>query len=182
VLEGKRDGSDVERGPWRPAVPAAPPACSISPSGLATLIAADGAVVLDMASSVEYARAHLPGAWLTSRTYLDRAIQAVPRSARYVVTSPDGLLASFAAPEVAALTGADTFVLAGGTRAWREDARPCERGLSRTSGAVDDVYKRPYEGTGHEASAMQAYLDWEAGLVEQLKRDGTHGFHVIAMA
>jgi hypothetical protein len=25
---------------------------------------------------------------------------------------------------------------------------------------------------------MQAYLDWEFGLVEQLKRDGTHGFGV----
>jgi len=26
---------------------------------------------------------------------------------------------------------------------------------------------------------MQAYLDWEFGLVEQLARDGTHGFYVI---
>ena len=26
---------------------------------------------------------------------------------------------------------------------------------------------------------MQAYLDWEFGLVEQLRRDGPHGFFVI---
>jgi hypothetical protein len=26
---------------------------------------------------------------------------------------------------------------------------------------------------------MQAYLDWEFGLVQQLERDGTHGFYVI---
>jgi hypothetical protein len=26
---------------------------------------------------------------------------------------------------------------------------------------------------------MQAYLDWEYGLVEQLWRDATHGFFVI---
>lgn len=26
-------------------------------------------------------------------------------------------------------------------------------------------YKRPYEGTDHAALAMQAYLDWEFGLV-----------------
>jgi len=26
---------------------------------------------------------------------------------------------------------------------------------------------------------MQAYLDWEFGLVDQLARDGTHGFYVI---
>ncbi|WP_408590876.1 rhodanese-like domain-containing protein [Novosphingobium sp.] len=40
-------------------------------------------------------------------------------------------------------------------------------------------YKRPYEGTDNAAAAMQAYLDWEYGLVEQLRRDGTHGFYVI---
>ena len=40
-------------------------------------------------------------------------------------------------------------------------------------------YKRPYEGTDNAAAAMQAYLDWEYGLVEQLRRDGTHGFFTI---
>jgi hypothetical protein len=40
-------------------------------------------------------------------------------------------------------------------------------------------YKRPYEGTDNAAAAMQAYLDWEYGLVAQLERDGTHGFFVI---
>jgi hypothetical protein len=40
-------------------------------------------------------------------------------------------------------------------------------------------YRRPYEGTEVRESAMQAYLDWEYGLVEQLRRDGTHGFFVI---
>ena len=41
------------------------------------------------------------------------------------------------------------------------------------------AYKRPYEGTDNPASAIQAYLDWEYGLVAQLERDGTHGFRVI---
>ena len=40
-------------------------------------------------------------------------------------------------------------------------------------------YKRPYEGTDNAAAAMQAYLEWEFGLVAQLERDGTHGFIVI---
>lgn len=40
-------------------------------------------------------------------------------------------------------------------------------------------YKRPYEGTDNAQAAMQAYLDWEFGLVDQLRRDGTHGFVVI---
>jgi hypothetical protein len=42
-----------------------------------------------------------------------------------------------------------------------------------------DRYRRPYEGTANAHAAMQAYLDWEFGLVEQLRRDGTHHFHVI---
>jgi len=40
-------------------------------------------------------------------------------------------------------------------------------------------YRRPYEGTDAGTGAMQAYLDWEYGLVEQLRRDATHGFFVI---
>jgi hypothetical protein len=40
-------------------------------------------------------------------------------------------------------------------------------------------YRRPYEGTDVDVKAMQAYLDWEFGLVEQLGRDATHGFFVI---
>jgi hypothetical protein len=40
-------------------------------------------------------------------------------------------------------------------------------------------YRRPYEGTDVDTGAMQAYLDWEYGLVEQLRRDATHGFFVI---
>jgi hypothetical protein len=40
-------------------------------------------------------------------------------------------------------------------------------------------YRRPYEGTTHAAEAMEAYLRWEHGLVDQLARDGTHGFFVI---
>ena len=42
-----------------------------------------------------------------------------------------------------------------------------------------DRYRRPYEGTDNSAEAMQAYLEWEYGLVDQLARDGTHGFRVI---
>ena len=40
-------------------------------------------------------------------------------------------------------------------------------------------YQRRYEGMGNALAAMQAYLDWEFGLVAQLERDSTHGFFVI---
>ena len=75
----------------------------------------------------------------------------------------------------------------GGLRArrwpeWRVARRRSRVSRSAASAAAAPrakAYKRPYEGTDNPASAMQAYLDWEYGLVAQLERDGTHGFRVI---
>jgi rhodanese-related sulfurtransferase len=44
---------------------------------------------------------------------------------------------------------------------------------------AENRYRRPYEGTDNPHAAMQAYLDWEYGLVAQLERDGTHRFRVL---
>ena len=56
---------------------------------------------------------------------------------------------------------------------------PIEWRSERYLNIPDDVYRRPYEGTGNPRGAMQAYLDWEYGLVAQLEGDATHGFFVI---
>jgi hypothetical protein len=56
---------------------------------------------------------------------------------------------------------------------------PLEAGNGVQLTHFEDVYRRPYEGADNPADAMQAYLDWEFGLVEQLERDGSHGFFVI---
>ena len=40
-------------------------------------------------------------------------------------------------------------------------------------------YIRPCEGTDNPHEAMQAYLDWEYGLVYLPARDGTHGFNIL---
>ena len=68
--------------------------------------------------------------------------------------------------------------LAGGTDGWAQSGRPLESGGALLSPATD-VYRRPYEGTDIDPAVMQAYLDWEYGLVAQLERDGTHGFRVL---
>ena len=70
-------------------------------------------------------------------------------------------------------------VLTGGTAAWIDAGLPLEHGETRLASPRVDRYRRPYEGTDNAAAAMQAYLDWEYGLVDQLKRDGTHHFGVI---
>jgi hypothetical protein len=96
-----------------------------------------------------------------------------------VLASPDGDQARFAAGEFEELTEQAPLVLEGGTAAWITAGLPLETGLPRPAGLVGDVYRRPYEGTDNPTAAMQAYLDWEFGLVEQLRRDGAHGFYVI---
>jgi rhodanese-related sulfurtransferase len=136
-------------------------------------------VLVDVAPSVEYLRGHIPGTWLVSRTSRDIAVAALPHAAHYIVTSGDGVLASFFAPELAATTGARVSVLTGGTAAWISNGGALRSGGERLTMDPIDVYKRPYEGTDNDAHAMQAYLDWEYGLVAQLERDATHGFHVI---
>jgi hypothetical protein len=71
--------------------------------------------------------------------------------------------------------GWEVYVLDGGFDG------PLETGAAPAWPPLDPVrcYKRPYEGTDNAQAAMQAYLDWEYGLVAQLERDGTHGFFVI---
>lgn len=119
----------------------------------------------------------LAGAAETVKTV--RAAAALPVAQRYVVTCGSSLLARFALEEVAALTGKPVYLLKGGNAAWRAAQLPLESGESRLLQERNDRYRRPYEGTDNSAAAMQAYLEWEYGLIAQLDRDGTHDFHVL---
>ncbi len=92
--------------------------------------------------------------------------------------SGDGALARFAAAEVEAITGRPPLALDGGLLAWRQAGLPLEAGDGVALSPFEDVYRRPYEGADNPADAMQAYLDWEFGLVAQLERDASHGFFV----
>jgi hypothetical protein len=129
---------------------------------------------------------HIPGAWYAIRAQLAQAIgTAIPPSQRYVLTCGSSLLARYAAADLRTLLDArgqgdaEVLVLAGGNAAWFAAGLEAESGETRLATPRTDRYRRPYEGTDAPAEAMQAYLDWEFGLVAQLARDGTHHFHVI---
>ena len=95
------------------------------------------------------------------------------RGARIVLADDIGPRADMTASWLAQM-GWEVFVLDGGFDG------PLETGSTALPPrGPEGRYKRPYEGTDNAAAAMQAYLDWEFGLVEQLARDGTHGFFVI---
>jgi rhodanese-related sulfurtransferase len=135
--------------------------------------------VLDVAPSPQYAARHIPGSWFVLRSKLTEAFEAVCHAKGYVLTSPDGIAAHFAWPDASKLTSKPICVLEGGTDAWFAGGQPTNTSRPQYASQPIDRYKRPYEGVEASADTMQAYLDWEGGLVDQLKRDGTHGFYVI---
>jgi rhodanese-related sulfurtransferase len=113
---------------------------------------------------------HYPGGQLVQE--IDMA--APVRGARILLTDKMGVRADMTASWLAQM-GWETYVLDGGYD------RALEVGPPEVLPKPDPSHRycRPYEGTDVASDAMQAYLDWEYGLVEQLRRDATHGFFVI---
>ena len=130
----------------------------------------------DVRDAEEYAAGHIagfhhyPGGQLVQE--IDMA--APVRGARILLTDDMGIRADMTASWLAQM-GWETYVLDGGYDSALELGPP--QILPKPD--PSHRYRRPYEGTGVDARAMQAYLDWEYGLVEQLRRDASHGFFVI---
>ena len=186
VMDGLQSIDFSASGPHaQPAPEPRGPLAWITPAEVqAALAEADsGVVVLDVGPGVAYVQQHVPGAWFVLRSQLAEALakvlDQVPTAQRLVLTCPDGQLAAYVAADLASMSTLPVQVLQGGTRAWAAAGGVLERGETRLASPRIDRYRRPYEGTDNPREAMQAYLDWEFGLVAQLGRDGTHFFHVI---
>ena len=113
---------------------------------------------------------HYPGGQLVQE--IDMA--APVRGARILLTDDKGVRANMTASWLAQMAF-EVYVFEGGYDQALEIGPPPLVPRPDPS----QRYRRPYEGTTASRDAMQAYLDWEHGLVEQLERDGTHGFFVI---
>ncbi|MCO7608788.1 rhodanese-like domain-containing protein [Pseudomonas chlororaphis] len=179
VLDGLRDSDFSVRGPWQAPLPDTAPAEEISPRTLAAWLEQPGTLVLDVTASANYVQRHIPGAWWVLPSQLQESLAQLPQPERYVLTCGSSLLARFVVPQLQALTQRPVFLLSGGTTAWIDAGLPVEESRQQLASPRIDRYRRPYEGTDNPREAMQGYLDWEFGLVEQLRRDGTHGFFVI---
>lgn len=138
-------------------------------------------VVLDFSTSAQFARGHIQNAWWVLRTQLKTCLNAANKGYRYVLTCQDGHASRFAAPDVQALVkaGVEVLWLEGGNAAWTAAGHSLHASDRQMGTERIDRYRRPYEGTDNPVAAMQGYLDWEFGLVEQLGRDGTHHFRVL---
>ena len=175
--EGVETGADAPPRPIRPAVR------SVGPTELAQWIGNGEATVVDVDSSANHVRAHVPGAWFALRSQLAAALRRIAPVRHCIVTDAGDTLAPFVADDIRRLLAEDgavqVWTLAGGSAAWVADGLPVQSGEARLASPRIDRYRRPDEGTDNAHSAMQAYLDWEYGLVGQLERDGTHHFRLV---
>ncbi len=189
LLEGAAASDRHVTGVWKKPQPATPTVRTVDPQTLAGWLEAarqdpSTVRVLDFTASANHVKGHVPGAWFAIRAQVADALRAVPAARRYVATCGSSLLARFAVQDLQAAlesagSDAEVLVLDGGNAGWAAAGLPLETGETHLATPRTDRYRRPYEGTDAPREAMQAYLDWEFGLVDQLERDGTHHFTVI---
>lgn len=191
VLDGVEKTSFAECGDWQAPLPPRFEAPQFEVEALAHALEMQekgGLIVIDLAKHAQYVQGHIPNAYYVLRSQFGLALNALPKAACYVLTCPDGVQSSFAFREIKQLldtqvsqqTPVDLRVLKGGTQAWKAAGLALQTGPTHLVSDPIDRYKRPYEGTEVAREAMQAYLDWEFGLVEQLGRDATHHFWVLS--
>lgn len=183
VLDGAKVSEFAETGPSALRLPSVPAHHSVNPQTLAGWLKQGGdTVVIDLSRHAVFRKGHIPGAWFLIRSVLEESVPNLPKASRYVLTCTDSSLAQYVAPDIAALVSGEVFVLAGGNKAWAAAGYELEAGETHLASPLIDRYRRPYEGTEVSDELMQAYLDWEFGLVAQLERDGTHHFKPLKPA
>ena len=176
VLDRGLEGQTLASGPYRPTV--------LGLDGLGavqSLAAADararvrdgGAVLLDLNKALDYRDAHPEGAWWAGRAAILANLSKIPDDKAIVLTSPDGVLARFAANDLAG-SGREVAVIDGGTAAWEAAGFEMQSGMTAVLSEPDDSYLRPYDRSNKAEieKAMNDYLTWEVALVEQIKKAG----------
>jgi rhodanese-related sulfurtransferase len=157
----------------------APKAPAISVAELAKGEA--GTAIIDLARSIDFRAGHIRHAVWGVRGRLGPLVTKLASARRIVLTSPDGNLARFAHAEVRDMTKADVVVLEGGTAAWRAAGHPVVADKTDPpDDACIDFYLRAYDRNSGVEEAMNAYLTWEIDLVNEIQRDGTIAFGVVA--
>jgi rhodanese-related sulfurtransferase/predicted metal-dependent enzyme (double-stranded beta helix superfamily) len=149
------------------AAPVVAPPCATITAGE---VKAAKATILDFATSLQYRAGHIPGAAFAIRSRLANHVAALGEGP-VVCTSPDGLLARYAAADLTALLRREVRALEGGTAAWQAAGFSLEAGETRMLEPPEDVYYKPYDHRAQIEAAMQDYLQWEVALLEQIRRD-----------
>jgi rhodanese-related sulfurtransferase len=151
------------------------PEVAIGAAELAALVATNEATIVDLSSSRDYLRRHIPGAWFAVRSRLDRAFKKIPLRGTLVLTSEDGIMAGLAAAEASGLVNS-VRTLTGGNAAWQSAGHPLTADAPQMADEAVDQWLKPYERAGDTKTAMNEYLAWEVDLLPRIARDGTSKF------
>jgi len=164
-----------------PSLPEVPESKMIAPVTLASWTESSDprTTIFDFTPSRQYLKGHIPRAQFALRSNLSEALAKNDDAARFVVTAFSDVVARLAWAELSSLTQKPVYLLAGGNAGWQAAGYQVNAQPVAFASQPLDYYRRPYEGTDASPATMQAYLDWEFGLVDQLERDGTHGFWVL---
>jgi 3-mercaptopyruvate sulfurtransferase SseA len=135
--------------------------------------------VIDLATSRDYRKGHIPGAWFAIRARLDRALPKIALTGTLVLTSENGMLAALALDEAKRLTGAPVRYLGGGNAAWTASGCALTPDDPRWADEAVDVWLKPYERSVGTTEAMNEYLSWEVDLLDRIDKDGTCNFHPL---
>lgn len=134
-----------------------------------------GARVVDLGDSRRYRRMHLPGAAFAVRSLLHRYANRLAGTQSLLLTCNDGRLSALAAAEFEQRLRRPVYALAGGVEAWSRAGLPVD-GEAELLSEMVDVATTPYDYTDDVRARMQAYIDWELGLMAQVERDGVLRF------
>ncbi|MBI3375725.1 MAG: thiosulfate sulfurtransferase [Betaproteobacteria bacterium] len=178
VLEpGGEDGFAgwaIENGPRERSISGFRPWQTIAAATVAARLSLGEAAVVDLSTSLKFRDRHIPGAWWAVRARLDAARARIPGAGAIVLTSEDGTLAHFTAPDAAVLwPEAEVRVLEGGNATWFAANHAIESGIANATTSLDDVWYKPYDhehGSDYRKHARE-YLSWEVALVDQIKRE-----------
>jgi len=165
--------------PATPVLGQAPRGAAIEAAALSDLLARNGATVIDLSLSRDYASAHIPGAWFAIRSRLALAFPKIPLRGTLVLTSDDGVLAGLAVEEARGLASLPVRYLSGGNAAWRAAGLPLTADDPRMADAPVDAWLKPYERADGVKQAMADYLAWETDLLPRIARDGCARFTSI---
>lgn len=149
----------------------------ISVPDLAASLGTGEAQVVDLARSLDFREAHIPGAVWGIRTRLAKLVPKLSPTTITVVSASDMPAAKLGAAELKGLMQAPVRVLQGGTAAWAKAGfkTAADRRNPEDADCVD-FYLRPYDRNSGIEDAMREYLSWEIDLVHEVEKDGDAPF------
>jgi len=178
ILQDGVGEADLIRGTHSPEILGPGRGPSIAPGELKKALDSDSQVaVVDLAGGPRHWRGHIPGSWWGVRSRLGMDVSNLPAIESLILASPDGTVAHLAYQDLKDDFGSAALrVLEGGTNAWIQEGHPLDEGMQKAISPTDESWSAPDSSNEGTRKLMQAYLEWETGLLGQIERDGDHRF------